>query len=97
MIIAAYSCESLTLRALAAGDNPAGKFLSTAAQYYASTLPENLLSIGRAVATATAEGDNAMLLASGLKRFLRYPLLDRFALERQLAEMVKVKGGYPIS
>ncbi|HXF48962.1 MAG TPA: acyl-CoA dehydrogenase family protein [Verrucomicrobiae bacterium] len=97
LIIAAYSCESLTLRALAAGDGPAGMFLSTAARYHASGLPENLLSIGRSVAAATAEGDNAMLLASGLKRFLRYPLFDRFALERELAEMVKTKGGYPVS
>ena len=97
LIIAAYSCESITLRALAASDTPTGKFLSAAARYYASTLPENLLSIGRSVAAATAEGDNAMLLASGVKRFLRYPLLDRFALERQLAEMVKTRSGYPIS
>ncbi len=97
LIIAAYGCESLTLRALAAGECPTGNFLSAAARYYASGLPENLLSIGRSVAAATAEGDNAMLLASGLKRFLRYPLFDRFALERQLAEMVKIKGGYPIS
>jgi len=70
--------------------------LSASARYYASGLPENLLSIGRAVAAAAAEGDNAMLLASGVKRFLRYPMIDRFALERQLAEMVKAKGGYPL-
>lgn len=95
LIIAAYSCESLALRALAASESPTGNFLSAAARYYASGLPENLLSIGRSVAAATAEGDNAVLLASGLKRFLRYPLFDRFALERELAEMVKVKGGYP--
>ncbi len=96
LIIAAYGCESLTLRALAAGESPTGKFLVTAARYYASGLPENLLSIGRSVTAATAEGDNAMLLASGLKRFLRYPLFDRFALERELAEMVKAKNGYPV-
>ena len=93
LIIAAYSCESITLRALAAGDTPTGKFLSAAARYYTSGLPENLLSIGRSVAAAIAEGDNAMLLASGLKRFLRYPLSDRFALERQLAEIVKTGSG----
>ncbi|HLG93705.1 MAG TPA: acyl-CoA dehydrogenase family protein, partial [candidate division Zixibacteria bacterium] len=97
LIIAAYGCESLTLRALAAGDTPTGKFLSAAGRYYASGLPENLLAIGRSVAAATAEGDNGMLLASGLKRFLRYPLFDRFALERELAEMVKAKGGYKLS
>ncbi|MGH8004455.1 MAG: acyl-CoA dehydrogenase family protein, partial [Limisphaerales bacterium] len=96
LIIAAYCCESLTLRALATGESPTGKFLSAAARYYVSGLPENLLAIGRSVAAATAEGDNAMLLASGLKRFLRYPLFDRFALERQLAEMVKAKNGYPL-
>ena len=97
LIIAAYSCESLSLRALAVGDAPIGNFLSASARYYASGLPENLLSIGRAAAAAAAEGDNAMLLASGVKRFLRYPMIDRFALERQLAEMVKAKAGYPIS
>jgi hypothetical protein len=95
LIITAYGCESITLRALAASDTPTGKFLSTAARYYASGLPENLLSMGRSVAAATAEGDNAMLLASGLKHFLRYPLFDRFALERELTEMVKGKNGYP--
>lgn len=95
LVIAAYCCESLTLRALAAKENPNATFLSAAARYYASGLPENLLSIGRSVAAACAEGDDAMLLSSGLKRFLRYPLFDRFALERQLAEMVKAKSGYP--
>ncbi|MCI0595931.1 MAG: acyl-CoA dehydrogenase family protein [candidate division Zixibacteria bacterium] len=95
LIIAAYSCESLTLRALAAAESPTGKFLSPAARYFSSGLPENLLSIGRSVAAAVAEGDNAMLLASGLKRFLRYPFFDRFALERELAEVVKARGGYP--
>ncbi len=97
LIIAAYCCESLTMRALAAGETPTGKFLSSASRYYASGLPDNLLSIGRSVAAAAAEGDNAMLLASGVKRFLRYPLFDRFALERELAEMVKSRTGYPIS
>ena len=95
LVIAAYGCESLTLRAMTAKENPNATFLSAAARYYASGLPENLLSIGRSVAAATAEGDDAMLLSSGLKRFLRYPLVDRFALERELAETVKAKGGYP--
>lgn len=95
LVIAAYGCESMTLRALAAPDSSNAAFLSAAARYYASGLPENLLSIGRWVAAATAEGDDAMLLSSGLKRFLRYPLIDRFALERELAEMVKARSGYP--
>ncbi len=95
LIIAAYTCESLTCRALSAASSPKATFLSAAARYYTSGLPENLLSIGRSVAAATAEGDNAVLLSSGLKRFLRYPVIDRFALERELAGMVKSKSGYP--
>jgi alkylation response protein AidB-like acyl-CoA dehydrogenase len=50
----------------------------------------------RALAPRVAEGDDARLLQSGVRRLLRPEPVDRVPIARRLAEAIAAAGGYPI-
>ncbi len=52
--------------------------------------------VARALAASLAEGDDARLLQSGVRRLLRPEPIDRIALGRRTAERIVAAGGYPI-
>ncbi|HTS14361.1 MAG TPA: acyl-CoA dehydrogenase family protein, partial [Candidatus Sulfotelmatobacter sp.] len=53
-------------------------------------------AIARAIAPTVAEGDDARLLQSGVRRLLRTEPLDRVALGRRIAASIVAAGGYPV-
>ncbi len=50
----------------------------------------------RSLAGSLAEGDEARLLVSGVRRLLRADPVDRIALARRVASHVLAAGGYPV-
>jgi alkylation response protein AidB-like acyl-CoA dehydrogenase len=50
----------------------------------------------RSLAGSLAEGDEARLLMSGIRRLLRADPVDRIALARRVASHVLAAGGYPV-
>jgi hypothetical protein len=50
----------------------------------------------RSLAGSLAEGDEARLLLSGVRRLLRADPVDRIALARRVAGHVVTAGGYPV-
>ena len=53
-------------------------------------------SIARAIAPTVADGDDARLLQSGIRRLLRSEPLDQVALGRRIAGYIVAAGGYPV-
>ena len=52
--------------------------------------------IARAIAPSVADGDDARLLQSGIRRLLRAEPLDQVAIGRRIAASIVAAGGYPV-
>ncbi|MBF6606297.1 MAG: acyl-CoA dehydrogenase family protein [Chloroflexi bacterium] len=52
--------------------------------------------IARSLATRVADGDEARMLQSGIRRLLRGEPVDRIAIARRVAAAVETAGGYPV-
>ena len=52
--------------------------------------------IARSLAARIAEGDEARMLQSGIRRLLRGEPVDRIAIARRVAVAIEAAGGYPV-
>ncbi len=52
--------------------------------------------IARSLAARIADGDEARMLQSGIRRLLRGEPVDRIAIARRVAVAIEAAGGYPV-
>jgi len=52
--------------------------------------------IARSLAARVADGDEARMLQSGIRRLLRGEPVDRIAIARRVAAVIEAAGGYPV-
>jgi hypothetical protein len=98
LAIATLTLESAVLRAEAAAVSRAGDpaALVDLAKLVVADRVGPVELTARAVAARVADGDDARLLLSGVRRFLRSDPVDSIELVRRVAARVTAAVGYPV-
>ncbi len=89
------AAESALLRAQAAAGRDDAETHADLARVVVHERAAAIDARARALAGALAEGDEARMLQSGVRRIMRTDPVDRVALVRRVAERVVAAGGYP--
>jgi hypothetical protein len=89
------AAESALLRAQAAAGRDDAETHADLARAVVHERSAAIDARARALAGALAEGDEARMLQSGVRRIMRTDPVDRVALGRRVAERVVAAGGYP--
>ena len=99
LAIALFTTESAVVRASQARGETDG----TAASYHLDLARLTVLErvgpaelIARSLAARIADGDEARMLQSGIRRLLRVEPVDRIAIARRVALTIEAAGGYPV-
>jgi hypothetical protein len=98
LVIQTFAMDSAVARArqaVAAGGPSAAVHEDLARMAVAERLGQ-VEGIARTIAPSIADGDDARLLQSGVRRLLRTEPLDRVALGRRIATHIVAAGGYPV-
>ena len=91
-----FAAESALLRAQAAAGRSDAEVHADLARVVVHDRAAAVEARARALAPALAEGDEARMLQSGVRRLMRTDPVDRVALGRRVAERVVAAGGYPV-
>ncbi len=98
LVIQTAAMDSAVARARQAGA-AAGKAAAIHADLATLFVAERLAqveAIARAITPSVADGDDARLLQSGIRRLLRAEPLDQVAIGRRIAASIVAAGGYPV-
>ena len=90
-----FAAESALLRAQAAAGRDDAQAHADLARVVVHERACAIDARARALAGSVAEGDEARMLQSGVRRIMRTDPVDRVALVRRVAERVVAAGGYP--
>jgi alkylation response protein AidB-like acyl-CoA dehydrogenase len=99
MAAALYALESAWLRCGKMGREPRGenqKWAMAATQVYGNDACAQVEQWGRYVLAACGAGDSLRTNVAMLRRLLKPPLMDTFALRREVAGLVLQKEAYPL-
>ena len=99
LAIALFTTESAVVRA----NQARGETDATAASCHLDLARLTVLErvgpaelIARSLAARIADGDEARMLQSGIRRLLRVEPVDRIAIARRVALTIEAAGGYPV-
>ena len=98
LVIQTAAMDSAVARArqaAAAGGKAAAIHADLATLFVAERIAQ-VEGIARAIAPTVADGDDARLLQSGIRRLLRAEPLDQVAIGRRIAASIVAAGGYPV-
>ncbi len=98
LVIQTWAMDSAVARArqaAAAGGKAAAIHADLATLFVAERIAQ-VEGIARAIAPSVADGDDARLLQSGIRRLLRSEPLDQVALGRRIAASIMAARGYPV-
>ena len=90
-----FAAESALLRAQAAAGRDDAQTHADLARVVVHERAAAIDARARALAGSVAEGDEARMLQSGVRRIMRTDPVDRVALVRRVADRVVEAGGYP--
>ena len=97
LVIQTWAMDSAVARArqAAAGGRAAAIHEDLATLFVAERVAQ-VETIARAIAPTVADGDDARLLQSGIRRLLRAEPIDQVAIGRRIAASIVAAGGYPV-
>ncbi len=99
LLLDAFACESMSLRAQAAADakHPAAALHADAAAVFAHDAGLRAEMGARTLLAGLQQGDALRTSLAGIRRLLKVPPVDTIAARRRLADAIQQARGYPFA